>query len=31
MTQTVTQEDIIEVLKNVYDPEIHRSMWWTWD
>jgi len=22
MTQTVTQEDIIEVLKNVYDPEI---------
>ncbi len=22
MTQTVTQEDIIEVLKDVYDPEI---------
>lgn len=22
MTQTVTQEEIIEVLKNVYDPEI---------
>jgi FeS assembly SUF system protein len=22
MTQTVTREDIIEVLKNVYDPEI---------
>jgi metal-sulfur cluster biosynthetic enzyme len=26
MTQTVTKEDIIEVLKNVYDPEIPVSV-----